>query len=124
MQRSSKILLVPLFALALSCIIGCQTTEFAHFAGSMVGAAFDGAAAGLNNTQPGTKYQEMFAAAAVQDVLRSEAREAGVNVALIPADWQSPDGQLVKDSRGMFCYYLGDDHLAWNSAEKCWKTED
>ena len=124
MKRSSLISLGPLFALALFCLSGCSGVEVAHFAGSMVGAALDGAEAGLTNTQPSNKYQEMFAAAAVQDVLQREAQEAGVNVSLIPAEWQSPDGQLVKDNRGMFCYYLGDDHLVWKSAEKCWSTED
>jgi len=122
MKGSHKILLMSLLPLVIFCFIGCSSVEVAHLTGSMVGAVFDGAEAGINNTQPGTKYQQMFAAAAVQDVLQSEAREAGVGT--VPAEWQGHEGHWDKDAQGHFCWYRGEDYIYWDGSQQCWKAKD
>ena len=43
---------------------------------------------------------------------------------LLPNDWKSPDGQLANDQNGRLCYFLGNDHLAWNQTNQAWEAED
>ena len=107
---------------------GCASQEMGQFFGGMAGAVLEGTVAGLAGTEPDGSITALFAQLGAAAGLENEARQAGVNLVLVPANWRGSGGkltgQLVKDERGRFCYVLGEDYLVWDPAEKCWLAED
>jgi hypothetical protein len=108
-------------------LAGCSGQTAGSFMGGMVGAVADGVVAGLTGTEPDNTFTNAFSEMGALHGLQSDAKELGVDLNKIPAEWapqQMADVRLEKRADGSVCYWLGNDHLVWNPVNKCWVTED
>jgi hypothetical protein len=113
-----------LVLLLVILVAGCFNETSGSIVGGLLGAVADGAVAGVAGTEPDSTFSDSFAK---MGALQGQANKLGVDLKKIPKEWQPQnieDARLEKRADGVVCYWLGDDHLAWNATNKSWVAED